>query len=72
MSTATKEFLAFAWAAAGAGVAILGDAIGMPSLILPGLMLVFLGLGIALHVEQSRHFAAPGEENGSGRQGRIS
>lgn len=52
MSTSTKTFLAVSWVAVGAGVAILGNVVGMTSLILPGFLLIFLGLGVALHVEQ--------------------
>lgn len=56
MSITTKTFLAIAWTAAGAGIAILGDLIHDPSLIVPGFLLAVLGVGVAIHIEHSRHF----------------
>jgi F0F1-type ATP synthase assembly protein I len=55
MSTATKAFLALSWVAAGGAAVLLGYFLDMFSLFVPGFLLMFLGLGVALHVEQVRH-----------------
>lgn len=56
MSSGTKVFLAVSWTVAGAGIAILGEVIGVRSLILPGLLLAVLGLALATHIGQDDRF----------------
>ena len=56
MSSSTKASLAFGWAAFGVGAIALGVAIDMHALLMPGFLLLVLGIGLALHVQQVERF----------------
>jgi len=56
MSSGAKALLALGWAAFGVGAIALGVALDMHSLILPGFLLIFLGLSLASHVQQVQRF----------------
>lgn len=61
MTNATKTFLAASWAGGGIGLVLVGINFDLHSLVVPGLLLMLLGFGVALHIEQVRHFAAKDE-----------
>jgi hypothetical protein len=61
MSSGTKALVALGWAAFGVGAIALGVALDMHSLMLPGFLLIFLGLGMASHVQQAQRFESQDE-----------
>jgi len=56
MSSHTQALLAIGWAAFGVGAIALGVTVDMHALIVPGFLLIFLGLGMASHVQQVQRF----------------
>jgi hypothetical protein len=61
MSTRTQAWLGLGWTAFGVGAIALGVTIDMHALIIPGFLLILLGLGMALHVQQVERFEKPDE-----------
>jgi hypothetical protein len=62
MSTRAQAWLGLGWTAFGVGAFALGVAIDMHALVLPGFLLMFVGLGMALHVQEAQRFEKQEDE----------